>query len=85
MTYDLRRPRRKGFIRRVPHTQRYELTREGRRLAVFFIKTYTRGSSTHRWPNSTLTSGPTLLSASSNLARIRTRARPANTTAALAA
>ncbi len=42
MTYDLRRLRRKGFIQRIPRTQRYELTREGRRLAVFFKKTYTR-------------------------------------------
>lgn len=42
MTYDLRRLRRKGFIQRLPHTQRYELTREGRRLAVFLTKTYTR-------------------------------------------
>jgi hypothetical protein len=42
MTYDLRRLRRKGLIRRIPHTQRYALTSEGRRLAVFFTKTYTR-------------------------------------------
>jgi hypothetical protein len=28
MTYDLRRLRRKGFIQRIPRTQRYELTRE---------------------------------------------------------
>ncbi len=42
MTYDLRRLRRKGFIQRVPRTQRYELTAEGRRLAVFLTKTYTR-------------------------------------------
>ena len=42
MTYDLRRLRRKGFIQRIPCTQRYELTSEGRRLAVFFSKTYTR-------------------------------------------
>ena len=42
MTYDLRRLRRKGFIQRIPRTNRYELTREGRRLAVFFTKTYTR-------------------------------------------
>ena len=42
MTYDLRRLRRKRFIQRIPRTQRYELTREGRRLAVFFTKTYTR-------------------------------------------
>ena len=42
MTYDLRRLRRNGFIQRIPRTQRYKLTREGRRLAVFFTKTYTR-------------------------------------------
>ena len=42
MTYDLRRLRRKGFIQRIPRTHRYELTSEGRRLAVFFTKTYTR-------------------------------------------
>jgi hypothetical protein len=41
-TYDLRRLRRKGLIRRIPHTQPYELTGEGRRLAIFFTKTYTR-------------------------------------------
>lgn len=42
MTYDLRRLRRKGLIARVPRSQRYELTANGRRLAVFFTKTYTR-------------------------------------------
>jgi hypothetical protein len=42
MTYDLRRLRRKGLIRRIPRSQRYELTSDGRRLAVFFTKTYTR-------------------------------------------
>jgi hypothetical protein len=42
MTYDLRRLRRKGFVRRVPGSQRYELTPDGRRLAVFFTKTYAR-------------------------------------------
>ena len=41
-TYDLRRVRRKGLIRRIPRSQRYELTAEGRRIAVFFTKTYTR-------------------------------------------
>ena len=41
-TYDLRRVRRKGLIRRIPHSQRYELTEKGRRIAVFFTKTYTR-------------------------------------------
>jgi hypothetical protein len=42
MTYDLRRLRRKGLIRRAPGSQRYELTDHGRRTAVFFTKTYTR-------------------------------------------
>lgn len=42
MTYDLRRLRRKGLIRRVPGSQQYELTDYGRRIAVFFTKTYTR-------------------------------------------
>ncbi|MGH2855712.1 MAG: hypothetical protein ACRDLF_16170 [Solirubrobacteraceae bacterium] len=41
-TYDLRRVRRKGLIHRIPHSQRYELTDQGRRIAVFFTKTYTR-------------------------------------------
>jgi hypothetical protein len=42
MTYDLRRLRRKGLIRRVDGSQAYELTDHGRRIAVFFTKTYTR-------------------------------------------
>jgi hypothetical protein len=42
MTYDLRRLRRKRLIERLPGTQRYTLTPDGRRLAVFFTKTYTR-------------------------------------------
>lgn len=41
-TYDLRRLRRKGFVRRIPRSHRYEVTSEGRRLAVFFTKTYAR-------------------------------------------
>lgn len=41
-TYDLRRVRRKGLIQRIPRSQRYELTDEGRRIAVFMTKTYTR-------------------------------------------
>jgi len=40
MTYDLRRLRRKGLIRRIPKRQRYELTDYGRRTAVFFTKTH---------------------------------------------
>ena len=42
MTYDLRRLSRKGLIRRVPASQRYDLTDYGRRIAVFLTKTYTR-------------------------------------------
>jgi len=42
MTYDLRRLRRNGLIARVAGTHRYQLTPDGRRLAVFFTKTYTR-------------------------------------------
>jgi hypothetical protein len=41
-TYDLRRLRRKGMIRRIARSNRYELTSEGRRTAIFFTKTYTR-------------------------------------------
>lgn len=42
MSYDLRRLCQNGFLRRLPRTHRYELTAEGRRLAVFFAKTYAR-------------------------------------------
>jgi hypothetical protein len=42
MTYDLRRLQANGLIARVPATHRYELTARGRRLAVFFAKTYSR-------------------------------------------
>jgi DNA-binding PadR family transcriptional regulator len=42
MTYDLRRLRRKGLIRRIPKSQRYQLTDEGRRTAVFYTKTHVR-------------------------------------------
>lgn len=42
MTYDLRRLRRNGFLARIGGTNRYQLTSEGRSLAVFFAKTYAR-------------------------------------------
>lgn len=42
MTYDLRRLRRNGFLQRTAGSQRYQLTAEGRKLAVFFAKTYSR-------------------------------------------
>ncbi len=42
MTYDLRRLRRKGFIIRTAGTRSYQLTPDGRRLAMFFTKVYAR-------------------------------------------
>ena len=42
MTYDLRRLRLNGLIRRLPHTNRYVLTAEGIRIAVFYTKIYNR-------------------------------------------
>ena len=42
MSYDPHRLRLNGLPIRVPGTHRYELTPDGRRLAVFFAKTYTR-------------------------------------------
>jgi hypothetical protein len=41
-TYDLRRLRRKGLIIRLPHSQRYQLTPLGRRVAVLFTKAHGR-------------------------------------------
>jgi len=41
-TYDLRRLRRKGIIQRLPHSNRYQLTPLGRRVAVMFTKAYGR-------------------------------------------
>ena len=38
MTYDLRRLRSKGLIRRIEHTHTYVLTPEGQRVAVFYTK-----------------------------------------------
>jgi hypothetical protein len=42
MTYDLRRLRLGGLIRRLPHTNRYVLTADGVRIAVFYTKVYNR-------------------------------------------
>jgi len=42
MTYDLRRLRLHGLIERIPHTQRYRVTREGLRTALFFTHVYGR-------------------------------------------
>ena len=42
MTYDLRRLRLNGLIRRIAHTHTYVLTPEGQRLAVFYTKLYNR-------------------------------------------
>jgi hypothetical protein len=42
MTYDLRRLRRKGLIRRQPRSNTYVLTTDGVRIAVFYTKIYGR-------------------------------------------
>jgi predicted MarR family transcription regulator len=42
MTYDLRRLRLAGLIRRLPHSNRYQLTADGIRIAVFYTKIYNR-------------------------------------------
>ena len=42
MTYDLRRLRLNGLIRRIEHTHTYVLTPEGQRLAIFYTKIYDR-------------------------------------------
>ncbi|MGI9119727.1 MAG: hypothetical protein ACR2G7_06350 [Acidimicrobiales bacterium] len=42
MTYDLRRLRLHGLIRRLPHTNTYLLTPEGIRVAVFYTKLQNR-------------------------------------------
>jgi hypothetical protein len=42
MTYDLRRLRLNGLMRRLPHTNRYVLTAEGVRIAVFYAKVHNR-------------------------------------------
>ena len=42
MTYDLRRLRLHGLIQRVPHTNRYTLTTDGIRVAIFYRKVHDR-------------------------------------------
>jgi predicted MarR family transcription regulator len=42
MTYDLRRLRLTGLIHRLPHTNRYTLTADGIRIAIFYTKIYNR-------------------------------------------
>jgi hypothetical protein len=42
MTYDLRRLRLNGLIRRIPHTHTYVLTPDGQRIAIFYTKLYNR-------------------------------------------
>lgn len=42
MSYDLRRLRLHGLIRRIENTHRYELTDQGLRVAMFFNRTYAR-------------------------------------------
>ncbi|GAA0467079.1 hypothetical protein Aca07nite_71550 [Actinoplanes capillaceus] len=42
MTYDLRRLRLNGLIRRLPGSNRYTLTPDGIRIAIFYTKVYNR-------------------------------------------
>jgi hypothetical protein len=42
MSYDLTRLRRKGLIRRLPHSNTYVLTSDGTRFAVFYTKVHDR-------------------------------------------
>jgi hypothetical protein len=42
MTYDLRRLRLAGLIRRLPRSNRYMLTTDGTRIAIFYTKVYNR-------------------------------------------
>jgi hypothetical protein len=42
MTYDQRRLRLNGLIRRLPHSSRYTLTSDGVRIAVFYAKVCNR-------------------------------------------
>ena len=42
MTYDLRRLRLTGLIRRIEHTNRYVLTPDGIKIAVFYTKLHNR-------------------------------------------
>jgi hypothetical protein len=42
MTYDLRRLRLNGLIRRQPRSNRYRLTDDGTRIAIFYTKVYNR-------------------------------------------
>jgi hypothetical protein len=42
LTYDLRRLRLHGMIKRIPHSHRYQLTMDGLRIALFFSRTYAR-------------------------------------------
>jgi hypothetical protein len=49
MTYDLRRLRLAGLIQRLPRSNRYTLTADGIRIAVFYTKLYNPAAGpTHR-------------------------------------
>jgi len=42
MSYDLRRLRLHGLIQRIATTNRYQLTAQGLKVAIFFSRTYAR-------------------------------------------
>ena len=42
LTYHLRRLRLRGLIRRIPHSNRYLVTPEGLRAALFYVSSFSR-------------------------------------------
>ncbi|MGH3683854.1 MAG: hypothetical protein ACRDSM_02080 [Pseudonocardiaceae bacterium] len=42
MSYDLKRPRLKGLITRLPRSNTYVLTKDGQRVAIFYTKVHNR-------------------------------------------
>jgi hypothetical protein len=50
MTYDLRRLRLAGLIRRIEHTNKYVLTPDGIKFAVVFYTKLHTGCSAGSWP-----------------------------------
>ena len=57
MSYDLRRLRLHGLIQRIAKTNRYQLTAQGLKVAMFFSRTYARLLRPD-WPRSAIHSHP---------------------------
>ncbi|HEY2080518.1 MAG TPA: hypothetical protein VGH53_29675 [Streptosporangiaceae bacterium] len=58
MTYDLRRLRLAGLIRRLDHADRYFHTPDGIKVAVFYTKLHNRLPRARCWPPSSLKPPP---------------------------